>query len=372
MRRGVVIPLVALAAIAVAAALTLALWNDGMGDVAAAHQAESAPGAIPLAVLGDSNSQSYHDDQWFPPANGERGGTLRDRTFQWTEVMARLRGQELDLGPWVHWGRPGVVARAREWLGMSGGRAPQKWDYLYNFANSGASCKNIMGGRFRQAPRLVALMDQDPARWQRGVVVIAIGDNDYSGFLDLQARDPNAPELRQVIGYCAGEIGRAVALIHASHPSTRVLLVGLGNAADDPTNQDKLQSPEPLRNYRIALDAYNAAIRKVAADNPQTAYFDADRWQFDLFGTRNAEGKPVYKTVPLGPNLQLTYTMGDTPNNAVLADDHSGLAWNALWAQALVARMKEAFGLPLTPISDDEVIRFLDPLVAPPAKPPGS
>ena len=366
MRSGIVIPLVALAVVAAAAVLTLALWNDGLGDAPATPQAAvSPPGAIPLAVVGDSNSQSYHDDKWFPPENGERGGPLRDRTFQWTEVMARLRGQELDLGPWVHWGRPGVVARGREWLGMSGGRAPQKWDYLYNFANSGAACRNVMGGRFRQVPRLVELMDRDPARWQRGVVVIFIGDNDFSGLLEQQASNPSDPEVLRVIDHCAGVMNAAVALIHASHPSTDVLLVGLPNGADDPTNQDKLQSPEPLRNVRIALDAYNAAVRKVAGDNPRTAFFDADRWQLDLFGTRDAAGKPVYKTVPLGPKLTLGFTMGDAPKHAMLADDHAGVAWNALWAQALVARMKEAFGLPLTPISDDEVIRFLDPLVDP-------
>jgi hypothetical protein len=31
--------------------------------------------------------------------------------------------------------------------------------------------------------------------------------------------------------------------------------------------------------------------------------------------------------------------------------------------QALVARLKDAFGLPLTPITDEEILRFLDPLV---------
>ncbi|MEJ7687647.1 MAG: hypothetical protein WKG52_11990 [Variovorax sp.] len=131
--------------------------------------------AIPLAVLGDSNSHSYQDQISFPADSKERGGARRPQTFQWTEVLARMRGHELDLGPWVTWGRPGLVARAREWVGLPGGRAPKKQDYRYNFANSGAACKNLMKGRFRQAPRLVALMDEEPERWKRGVVVMRIG-----------------------------------------------------------------------------------------------------------------------------------------------------------------------------------------------------
>ena len=107
----------------------------------------SASSAIPLAVVGDSNSHSYQDNVWFPADTTERGGALRSRTFQWTEVLARLRGHQLDQGPWMPWGRPGVVALAREWMGLSGGRAPRKEDYLYNFANSGAACKNLKIGR---------------------------------------------------------------------------------------------------------------------------------------------------------------------------------------------------------------------------------
>lgn len=327
--------------------------------------------AIALAVLGDSNSQSYQDYIWSPAGSAERGGALRSRTFQWTEVLMRLRGREMDLGPWVRWGRPGVVARAREWLGLPGGRAPRKEDYLYNFANSGAACKNLMGGRFRQAPRLVALMDEDPERWNRGVVVIRIGLNDWGGLLDIQARDPAAPELRAATAYCAGEIGAAIAMIHASHPSTRILVAGIANEADDPENFDRYQSASDTANIAIALDGFNAALRRVASGNPRVAFFDDDAWFKSLWGARSADGKPIYKTVAIGPTLRVTNTAGDDPRNSLLADHHAGLVWNALWAQSLVARLREAFDLPLTPISDEEVERFVDPLVDP-LRAPGS
>jgi hypothetical protein len=361
----------ALALALAAGALTLGLWSDGMP-----HDTTPRPSsnAIPFAVLGDSNSHSYQDNAWFPADTTERGGRLRSRTFQWIEVLARLRGQQLDPGPWVRWGRPGVVALAREWMGLPGGRAPQKEDYLYNFANSGAACKNLMNGRFRQVPRLVALMDQAPARWARGVVVIRIGLNNWSGLLDLQASDPNAPELREATAHCAGEIGAAVRRIHASHPGTRILLVGIGNEADDPANFERWQSAAETRNIRTALDGFNAAIRQLAEGDARLAYFDDLAWFQSHWGSRNAEGKPDYKTVEIGPELRVTNTIGDDPRNALLADLHPGLVWNALWAKALVARLHEAFGLPLTPIGDEELRRFLEPLVAPAerAKAPGS
>ncbi|AOO82264.1 hypothetical protein [Bosea vaviloviae] len=95
----------------------------------------SPPTTIALAVLGDSSSHSYQDNLSFPPGSADRGGAFRARTFQWTEVLARLRGNELNPGPWVRWGQPGRVAWLRGAIGLHAGRTPRKEDYLYNFAS---------------------------------------------------------------------------------------------------------------------------------------------------------------------------------------------------------------------------------------------
>lgn len=367
MKRGFRIAAAALVLAGLAAALTLTMWSDGMPSDVANRQPPAA--AIPLAVMGDSNSHSYQDYAWFPADSHERGGAWRPHTFQWTEVLARLRGQELDLGPWVRWGRPGVVARGREWLGLRGGRAPLKEDYLYNFANSGAACKNLLGGRFRQAPRLVALMNEAPERWKRGVVVIRIGQNNWGGSVDLQSRDPAAPELRAATDYCSGEIAAAIDLIHRSHPSTRILLVGVLNQADDPADFAHWQSASETANIKIALDAFNSAIRRLAEGKSNVAFFDDMAWFRSHWGSRGADGKPDYDTVAIGTTLRVTNTAGDHPHNALLADHHAGLAWNALWAQAVVARLRDAFGLPLTPIGDEELAGFVEPLANAPRVP---
>jgi len=337
-------------------------WGDGAERPAAPAAATST--AIPLAVIGDSTSHSYQDRLAFPAGTPERGGAFHAQTFQWTEVLARLRGTQLDLGPWVERGQPGNIALARELIGLPTTRAPRKQDYLYNFANSGAACKNVMGDqfgqRFRQVPRLVKLMDQAPERWRRGVVVFYIGGNNWNGLLDLQASDPAAPQLRQTIDYCTQQIRAGIALIHASHPLTRILLVSLVNQADDPANLDSYRSATAMANIDKALGDANAQLRKIAEADPQRiAFADLNEWFTQRWGQRGPHGEPDYKTVAMGPRLRVTNTGGDAPSNTVLLDGHWGVVPNAIWAQSFVARLREAFGLPLTPITDEELTRFL-------------
>jgi hypothetical protein len=345
---------------AMAGFLAAVLWPDNLPDAARDRPITSA---IPLAVIGDSGSHSYQDPITFPPGGGLRDAALRDQTYQWTEVMTRLRGQEVDLGPWVRWGRGGVVAWMRDLVGLGGGRSPLKEDYLYNFSNSGAACKNIMGDRlgqrYRQAPRLVALMDEEPERWRRGVVFIHIGANDWNRLLDLQAQDPAAPELLETIDYCRDQIERAVDAIHASHPSTRVLVIGPASDADDPGTFDRFRDAKARANIRTAVNTLSKALGGIAARHPGfVAFVDNGAWFRQRWGERGPDGEPAYHEVRIG-HLQVSNTAGDGLENAWLGDGHAGTAMNTLWAQFLFERLRELTEAPLTPISDEEVVRFL-------------
>ena len=343
-----------------------ALKAHGQQDADPRTAASVSPAsAVPLAVLGDSNSHSYQDSVTFAPGARERGGALRATTLQWTEVLARLRGAEIDPGPWVTWGHAGAVARARELAGGRGDRSPRKQDYLYNFANTGAGCGDLMDGPQRQAVRLVALMGDAPERWRHGVVVIRIGLNDWAASLDQQSRDPQAPEARAATARCSRQIGDAIELIHAAHPDTRILVVGIGNEADDPDRFGQWQSDSAMANIETALASFNGALRQLTVGRPRVAFFDDLAWFRKLWGARDAQGRPLYRTVSIGSVLKVSNTAGDAPNNALIGDHHAGLAWNALWAQSLVARLREAFGLPLTPIGDAELARFMEPLARP-------
>jgi len=316
---------------------------------------------IALAVLGDSSSHSYQDSKSFPLGSTSRGGAFRARTFQWTEVLARLRGNELNPGPWVEWGRSNQVAWFRRLIGLPSGRAPMKEDYLYNFASSGATCGNLMGGplhRFGQAPQLVALMGRDPERWRNGVIVIRIGNNDWSAVLDDQARDPNASRVRATAAYCLEQITAALKLIRATHSDTRILLVGVDNEANEPGTFDRYRSAIAVANIQTAFDKFNARLRELVGNDDRIGFFDLGAWFQNLWGRRGPDGAPEHKVVVVGGKLRVTNTIGDEPSNAVLADDHGGLVLNALWAQSLVLSLRQIFDLRLTPISDDELARF--------------
>ncbi|MEJ8856065.1 SGNH/GDSL hydrolase family protein [Variovorax robiniae] len=343
-----------------AALLGAVLWPDNL-PASARHLPITT--AIPLAVIGDSGSHSYQDPITFPSGGGLRDAALRDRTFQWTEVLARLRGSEIDLGPWVRWGRTGHIAWLRDMVGLGGGRAPLKEDYLYNFSNTGAACKNIMGDRlgqrYRQVPRLVALMAQEPERWRRGVVVINVGGNDWNRLLDLQAEDPAAPELQATIDYCRDQIERAVDAIHAANPSTRVLVVGPASDADDPGTFDRFRDANARANIRTAVESFSAALRGIATRHPGfVGFVDMGTWFRQRWGERRPNGEPAYREVTIGPH-HVSNTAGDGPDNVWLGDGHAGTAMNTLWAQYLLERIRALTGAPLTPISDEEVVHFL-------------
>lgn len=345
-----------MAALAAFGLAVLLLWG---GDVPADN---SPPTMIALAVLGDSSSHSYQDRLSFPPGSADRGGAFRARTFQWTEVLARLRGNELNPGPWVQWGRPSYVAWLRSAIGLQAGRTPRKEDYLYNFASSGASCGNLMGRalqRLGQAPQLVELMNHDPGRWRSGIVIIRIGNIDWSATLDEQARDPKAPKVRDTAAHCVEQTADAVRLIHARHPNTRILLVGVDNEMNEPGAFDKYRSAVAVANIQTAFDDFNARLRELVGTDSRLGFFDLGDWFRSLWGMREPDGTPNYRAVIVGEELRVTNTIGDEPSNAILADDHAGLVWNALWAQALVMRLREAFDLPLTQITDEELVRFV-------------
>lgn len=321
-------------------------------------------GTIRLAVLGDSGSQSYHDTLLLSDP-GERGGPWRATTWQWTEVLARLRGDQIDLGAWGAWG----TGKRRAWFDEALGalaRTPPKDDYRYNFAISGATCNQVTGRSQRQAIRLVDLMDTEPEAWRGGVVLIRIGINDVGthDVLDELSRDPHAKRPTALIDACIDSVGQAVALIRKHHPDTWVVLVGVLSNADWSVEFDNWQSGPAIANIDAAMDRFDNGLRKLAAADRHVYFLDDRAWFRGLWGARDDQGRPLYQTVRLSPGWAITNTSGDDPHNAVVADGHAGVVWNTLWTQHLVTVLNTAFGLPLKPITDDEVIGFLQPSFA--------
>jgi len=324
---------------------------------------------VPFAVVGDSDSQGFQNlyDAKLPEV--PRGGSFHDSTLQWTEVLAKLRGNELDLGDWGVHGMPGRVARVLEWVHLDRAaesfgwevRAPAKRDHRHNFAYSGDGCAELFGGWSRQVPRLIRLMDAEPDRWRGGVVVIKIGGNDFSNDspnLDRLAQDPTSPDVRRKVDFCLGEIRRAVLAIHQGHPQTRIVLGGVFNNAHWEKYSGLWHSPTQLSNISKGLDYFDDALQRMVDGDRRLAFFSDRRWFEALWGSRGSDGLPNYRTLVLSPAVQVRNTGGDAPSNATLADGHAGLVWNAKWAQALVELIDQRFGLGITPIADDEILRL--------------
>lgn len=315
-----------------------------------------------LAVLGDSDSHAYHDRLSFPSGGTARGGTYRDVTLQWTEVLARLRAEQIDLGPWGVWGTRGLIAELRTWFGLEG-RAPRKEDFLYNFAYSGAKCEQLTKGRWRQAQRLVELMDHDTQRWSSGVVVIRIGVNSFARVSDLQrlAHNRKDAEVLTKIAECLGHIERTIALIRTHHPRTLIVVVGIFDDSNIAPNFALWQSPEQLANISAGLDVFDNALRLMARDDQHLTFFDDRQFFRDLWGGRDESGRPSYRRVRIDSKRAVGNTQGDHPRNALLQDKHAGVVWNALWAEALVRLVNSRLGTSIPPITGSEIARLIEP-----------
>ncbi len=329
--------------------------------VAVATASELPSGRIRFAVLGDSDSQSYHDTLMLGDPHA-RGGQWRATTWQWTEVLAQLRGDQIDQGKWGVWGTGKYWAIASEALGALA-RTPPKEDYRYNFAISGATCDELMGHSQRQAIRLVQLMDTEPEAWRGGIVFIRTSANDLGSHevLDELSRDPAAPRPVAAINACIKAVDEAVALIRKHHPDTYIVLSAAGSNADWSGEFDSWQSAKEIANIDAGIDRFNNGLRALAAADRHVYVLEDGAWFRSLWGHRDEHGRPNYKTVHLGPGWAITNTSGDDPHNAVLADSHAGVVWNTLWTQHLVTSLNAAFGLHITPITDAEVIDFLRP-----------
>jgi len=320
-------------------------------------------GAVPFAVLGDSDSHAYHDDLNFARWPQARGGDLRDRSWQWTEVLAHLRAAQLDPGPWGVWGtRYRRLSQARDAVGQDG-RFPAKQDYRHNLAYSGAVCANLNDFPQNQAARLLAVVREAPERWQRGVVLVRIGTNDVGGLDSLEAlsRDPSHPETVARIEACVQHIARAVGTLRANVPGLRVVLVGIFNNADWEKFHARWQSPQAQANIHAGMARFNEGLKAIVQGDANMAFFDDQAWFNRLWGTRLATGVPAYKKVRFGPRFEVSNTGGDTPDHATLGDGHAGSVWNALWAQSLVELLNQRFGLGVPALQDDELVRFIDP-----------
>ena len=315
-----------------------------------------------VGVLGNSDSHSYHDSLQLRDSNA-RGGGFRATTFQWTEVWSRLRPNEVNLGDWGVWGTSLRTARGIRLLGMES-RGPRKLDYRFNMALSGARCVHLTETAARQAQPLVQLMDADSAGWANGIVVIRIGINSVGRTedLDAYARNGPTPDARAKIDECVRYIESAIQLIRASHPTARIVVVGIADDSDWWENHDRWTTPSALTNIDAVLDLFDGRLRELAARDRNIAFLDERSWFRQQWGSRSrVDGHPAYRAVKLGGPDSIVNASGDHPRNLGVADGHAGTVANGLWLNALIDVINQRWQLTLHPLTPTEIARLADP-----------
>jgi len=354
-----VIRIVLVAALVVLSALGLYAAISAAGDFWPRPKPANDT-ALRIAVLGDSNSHSYQDRILLPQSH-LRGGSYRLQTWQWTEVLAQLRSANFDQGEMGVWGTRIKIAEVLDHLG-AGGRAPRKRDFRFNFAVSGAECEDLMIGYYRQAPRLLSVMRRDPAQWRSALVLIRIGVNSIGQppALEQYAKAGLTPSAQRKIDACVSAVRDAVGLIRRDFPETKFVLTGLLNGMNEPGAIHRWHTKAEADRIIAAVDRFDSGLREIGRGDPRIAFFDEQQWMNKLWGGRDTEGKPAYRDVVLGNGLRISLTIGDAPNHAVLADEHAGTAWNALWARELIVLLNRHFSAGIPELRDDEISALVD------------
>jgi len=351
----------ALALLAGAFALALAVVRS-RSDADDGGRGATADSRIRFGILGDSDSHSYQDTVSFPP--GTRFGAYHSVTFVWPEVLARLRSDQLDFGPWGIRGTRRSIAELMDWFGMRG--RVRREDYLHNFAFMGANCDSLTGYNGRMTRRLIAQIDRDPAAWRQGIVYVGLGANDFGhqDSLDALARDAADPAVQGKIAGCLRKIREAVQSIRAQHPTIRFVLAGTLADVNDPSLLGQWRSEQAIRNINAGLDVYTRGLQAMADADPGIVAADPRPWFARHWGGRDRNGEPAFRPVVIGKTFAVNFASGDDPKNAMTADEHGGVVWNVLWARHLVDLINAKFGNGIRPITDHDVEEFLRPAIA--------
>lgn len=315
------------------------------------------PGRVPIIVLGDSDSHSYRDSY----LGIHRGGKYHNVTFQWTEILERLRWSEVDLGQFGLWGTRGTFYRIRKFLGLDA-RMPRKQDFEYNFAVSGATCDTLSPQSYlKQSYMATLLMNKNPGYWNNGLVIIRIGINDLGQWPQLKKYvDGNiTPQIKQPILNCIAQVQDAVSLIRANQSSIRIILLGIMDNSNWPPVMPLDDTGH--RNINKVLDIYDNGLRSIARKEANILFVEDRKWVEQIIGYWNSEKYIGHREINLGGKTNITNTKGDNPHNIVLNDEHSSTVLNGLWIRHLLHEINNRFGAGFTPLLDSEIADLADP-----------
>jgi len=314
-------------------------------------------GRVPIAVLGDSDSHSYRDAH----LGTRRGGDFHSVTYQWTEILARIRASEIDLGQFGYWGTRGIFYKIRSALGLDA-RTPRKQDFQYNFARSGSTCRELSPESYEQQSfQLVRLMDKEPDYWRDGLVIIRMGINDIGQWPDLKeyAAGNTGKSSQQAIIECLDYIHSAVKRVHQHHPSVKIVLIGIADNSNWPSAEETDDIGHA--NINKVLDVFDEGLIEIANNEANTLFIEDRAWFASLMGKRSPSQYVGRRHFSLGGSTTIDNTKGDHPGNIMLADGHTGTVANALWIRHVFKQINRHFGTGFTPLQNSEIADLVDP-----------
>lgn len=301
-------------------------------------------GALPIAVLGDSDSHSYGDQV----NDLARGGAYQEWTFNWLEAWNRLRPHEIDLGAFQQAGSGRTLAKIQAYLGGNP-RVPPKMDYAFNYALSGLTCASLQNEWPEQGRWLLARLRNAPRFWENGLIVIRLGVNDFGQQHHLQQWSDDPASGKVLVDRCLEDIADMVTALR-DVSSAYIALVGISHDYDLPFTED--YSPEKLTNIIGVLDHFDRGLIKRADGDPRIAIVQDSDWYRSHFGSHREGIRP---DAQIG-GVQIVNAVGNNPDHLILEDHHAGTVAAGLFLQDAIRQLNQAFELDLTPVTDEELI----------------
>jgi hypothetical protein len=273
---------------------------------------------VGVGVLGDSYSDEY---QFYPPH--------RSTARNWVEILAATRG--LNFGPFS---------------AMSRGE-PRNQGFAYNWARSEATTDDLLARG--QHLGLAAQVAQGEVK----IVFVFIGGNDF--IHALRSPDPLAT-LDEVGPRVARNHRLAVETILAADPGVKLAVATLPDIRSlpefaGPIREGRLAAPV-VESCTRAIRGFNTRIRLLALGHPRIALVDLDLL------TRLTNRERFKEIALMGRKLDWRLP-GDELDHFFLADGrHIGTLGNGLIAQLFIETVNRSFSAGITPLSDQEVLRY--------------
>lgn len=284
---------------------------------------EATPTPIQLkgvAVIGDSTSDEYRGDD-------SRGLTYAPTTLNWVELLEKYR--HLNFGPWGSWGEP------------------RRTGYAYDWARTGATVNSML-----ESGQDIGVAKQ-VREGKVNLVIIAIGANDYAPYITPDGYDAiyngsvTDEQILRKNNRVVADITTAVDTIR-KNGNVPILLFKIPDWGKH--LGIKVAFPLPDRRQRVSdtIESVNTALEKVATER----------------GIRTLDPNTFYDTQFVGKEEDLAvgtvklnaFLPGDDPHSLFLDDGiHLGTLGNGLYANFIIAALRQYYALPIKPFSAAEL-----------------